>query len=162
LRAAIGLASTVLTEGGSMKNTIEKSLAMAGLLLILASANVRAQTGGRVSINIPFDFTAGTAKLKAGTYNVKRVSDRAMAIRSADGKKTALVNAPLTVGSRDSNAGQRLVFNKYGDRYFLSQVWLEVDNGRQVFPTPAEIRVAKEYRLAEGNAAPERVALLFR
>ena len=143
-----------------MKNTIVKTFAIAGLLL-LSIASVQAQSGSRVSVNIPFDFTAGTAKLKAGTYNVKRVSDRTLAIRTADGKKTALLNAPLTIGSRDSNAGQRLVFNKYGDRYFLSQVWLEVDSGRQLFPTPAEFKAAKEHRLAEGNAAPERVAIAF-
>ena len=145
-----------------MKSTIVKIFAIAGLLVMLASASVRAQTGSRVSINIPFDFTAGTARLKAGTYDVKRVSDRALAIRSLDGKKTALVNAPLTVGSRDSNAGRRLVFNKYGDQYFLSQVWLEVDSGRQLFPTTAEMKAAKSYRLAKGNPALERVALAFR
>jgi len=145
-----------------MKNTIEKTFAIAGLLLMLTSGSVRAQTGSKALINIPFDFTAGTARLKAGTYNVKRVSDRALAISSVDGKKTTLVNAPLTLGSRDSNAGQRLVFNKYGDRYFLSQVWLEVDSGRQLFPTAAEIKTAKEYRLAKTNPAPERVAVAFR
>jgi len=145
-----------------MKNTIVKTIALAGLLLTLTAATVQAQTGSKVTVNIPFDFTAGTARLKAGTYNVKRMSDHALAIRSLDGKKTALLNAPLTIGSRDSSDGRRLVFNKYGDQYFLSQVWLEVDSGRQLFPTPAERKTAKEHRLAERNAAPERVAVVFR
>jgi hypothetical protein len=146
-----------------MKNTIVKTLAMASLVLVLAGVTVQAQTGDGLEVSIPFDFTAGTAKLKAGVYTVKRMSDRALAIRSQDGKRTALLNAPLSLGSRSSDdAGQRLVFNKYGSQYFLAQVWLEFDNGRQLFTSSAEIRAAREYRLAKSNPAPERVAIAFR
>lgn len=131
-----------------------RNAAILGLFFVLVTATSQAQTRGEV--NIPFDFSAGSAKLKAGIYTVKRMSANALAIRSVDGKTTALVNAPLTLGSRESRAGQRLVFNKYGDHYFLSQIWLRVDSGRQLFPTAEETRASRDHRLADRNAKPER------
>src|SRR5882672_11341621 len=140
-----------------MKNQILRSTAILGLFFMLAIASVNAQTPSRVEVKIPFDFSAGKATLKAGTYSIKRTSANTLAIRSDDGKTTALVNAPLTIGSRDFKAGERLVFNQYGDQYFLSQVWLGVDTGRQLFTSNAETKAAREFRLANNNAKPRRV-----
>ena len=87
------------------------------------------------------------------------MTGNALAISTADGKTIALVSAPLTIGSRDFKAGERLVFKKYGDDYFLSQVWLSVDSGRQLFTSGRETKTAREYRLAKKNAKPERVEI---
>ena len=73
-----------------------------------------------------------------------------------------MIDAPLTVSSRDSRAGERLVFNQYGDQYFLSQVWMTVDTGRQLFTQGAEKRAAQEYRFANNNAKPKRVEIAAR
>lgn len=145
-----------------MKNQILRSTAILGLFFMLAIASVNAQTSGRVEVNIPFDFSAGTAKLKAGSYQIKKVSNNALAVRSIDGKTTAIVNSPLTIDSRNYKGGERLVFNKYGDQYFLSQVWLTVDTGRQLFTSGAEARAAREYKLANKNAKPERLEIAIR
>ena len=140
-----------------MKNNIMRSTAILGLFFMLAVASVNAQIPSRVEVTIPFDFSAGKTTLKAGVYSIKRTSANMLAFRSADGKTLALVNAPLTIGARDSKAGERLVFNQYGDQYFLSQVWLSVDTGRQLFTSGAETKVSREYKLANNNAKPRRV-----
>jgi hypothetical protein len=145
-----------------MKNQILRSTAILGLFFMLAIASVHAQTPSRVEVKIPFDFTAGKATLKAGTYSIKRVSDNALALRRVDGKTTAIVSSPLTIESRNYKGGQRLVFNKYGDQYFLSQVWLSVDTGRQLFPSGTERNAAREYSLANNNAKPERFEIAIR
>ena len=145
-----------------MKNQILRSTAILGLFFMLAISSVNAQTPSRVEVNIPFDFVAGKATLKSGSYSIKRVSGNVLSIRSGDGKTTALVDAPLTLGSRDTKAGERLVFNQYGDQYFLSQVWLSVDTGRQLFTSPAETKAAREYRLANNGAKPKRVEVAAR
>jgi len=142
-----------------MKNHVTRSIAILGLFFMLAIANVKAQTPSRVEVNIPFDFSAGKATLKAGSYSIRRTSGNAIAIRSVDGKTTALINAPLTIGSRDFKAGERLVLTQYGDQYFLSQVWLSVDTGRQLFTSGAETKTAREYRLANKDAKPKRVEI---
>lgn len=142
-----------------MKNLVMRSTAIMGLFFMLAIVSVQAQTPTRVEVNIPFDFSAGKATLKAGTYSFKRMAGNALAISNADGKAIALVVAPLTIGSRGFKAGERLVFNKYGDEYFLSQVWLSVDSGRQLLTSGGETKTAREYKLAKKNAKPERVEI---
>ena len=145
-----------------MKNQILKITSIFGLFLMLAITSVQAQTASRVEVTIPFDFAAGKALFKAGTYSIKKVSDNTVAIRSIDGKTTKLIDAPLTIGSRDSKAGERVVFNQYGDQYFLSQVWLSVDSGRQLFTSGAETKAAREYKLAHDNAPAQRVEVAAR
>ena len=145
-----------------MKNQILRSTAILGLFFMLAIASVNAQTPSRAEVKIPFAFTAGKATLKAGTYSIKRVSDNTLAIRRVDGQATVIVSSPLTIESRNYKGGQRLVFNKYGDEYFLSEVWLSVDTGRQLFPSGAERKAAREYSIANNNARPERFELAIR
>jgi len=140
-----------------MKNRATSMLALAGLFLVLAVAKVPGQTPTKVVVNVPFDFMAGKANLKAGTYSIRRLNGNALSIRSADGRTSAIVNAPLTIGSRDFKAGERLVFNRYGTEYFLSQVWLSVDSGRQLHTTGKEEKTATEFRITHNGAKPERV-----
>ena len=142
-----------------MKNQILRSVAIFGLFFMLAMTSVSAQAPGRIEVKIPFDFSAGKATFPAGTYSIKRVSDNSLAIRSADGKTNSLVAAPLAIGSRDSKAGERVIFNEYDGQYFLSQVWLNVDAGRQLFTSPGERNAARDYRLAHNNASPKRVEI---
>lgn len=144
-----------------MKNQILRSVAILGLFFMLAMTSVQAQTPSRVEVKVPFDFAAGKVLFKAGIYSIRKVSDNTLAIRSIDGKTTKLVDAPLTIGSRDFKAGERLVFNQYGNQYFLSQVWLSNDSGRQLF-SGAETKAAREYRLAHNNAKPQRVEIAAR
>lgn len=143
-----------------MKNRALTTMAVMGLFLTLAIANVSAQTPTGAEVNIPFDFVAGTANLKAGTYTVTRNSGNALKIRSTDGKNTVLIQAPLTIGARDFKSGERLVFNRYGNEYFLNQVWLSVDRGRQLLPSKAEAKAARE--LARRNEKPGRLDIAVR
>ena len=144
-----------------MKTKIMTTFAAVGLLLTLAIVSVSAQTPTGAQVNIPFDFTAGKANLKAGTYTITRGSGTALKLRSADGKNTVMITAPLTIGSRDFKAGERLVFNRYGTEFFLTQVWLSVDSGRQLLPSSAEKTAAREFakRTSDG---PQRVEIAIR
>ena len=144
-----------------MKSKVTTIFAVLGLLLTLAMVSVSAQTPTGAQVNIPFDFAAGKANLKAGTYTITRASGTALKLRSTDGKKTVLINAPLTVGSRDFKAGERLVFNRYGSEYFLSQVWLTVDVGRQLMTTSAETNAARELARKKSDK-PQRVEIAVR
>jgi hypothetical protein len=139
-----------------MKNQILRSIAIFGLFFMLAMTSVQAQTPSRVEVKVPFDFTIGKVLFKAGTYSIKNASDNMLAVRNIDGKTTKLVAAPLSIESRDFRAGARMVFNQYGNQYFLSQVWLTSETGRQLF-SDAEIKAAREYKLAHNNAKPQRV-----
>ena len=134
-----------------MRNKIFSSIAVLSLFFVLAIAGIQAQRPTGVEVNLPFDFAAGNATLKAGHYNIRKLSGEVLSLRSEDGKQT-IVSAPLTVGSRDSKGGARLVFNRYGDSYFLNQIWLTQEIGQQLFPTKSESKV-RETQLAKGIKA---------
>jgi hypothetical protein len=116
-----------------MKKQVHKIVAILGIFLGVAAAGVQAQTPSRVEVNIPFEFSAGKTTLKPGVYSITRMSGNLLRLRNVDGQSTVILNAPVTHSSADSAAGERLVFNKYGDQYFLSQIWLSVDSGRHVW-----------------------------
>ncbi|MGI9066209.1 MAG: hypothetical protein ACR2HX_07385 [Pyrinomonadaceae bacterium] len=140
----------------TMKKPLFLSVAMLGLLMTLAVVSVHAQSRSKIEVTIPFDFTAGKVKLEAGTYSVKFISHNALLLRSADGKQSAIIVAPRTVGW--DKKPERVVFHRYGDRYFLSQVWmLRTDSGRELDPSSAELSLAKE--IAKSNAQPPKVEI---
>jgi hypothetical protein len=93
---------------------------------------VQAQAPSKVEVNIPFEFSAGKTTLQPGVYSIKRMSGNNMTLRSADGKSAVILNAPLNLTSTDPESVERLVFNKYGDQYYLSQIWLTADTGREL------------------------------
>ena len=115
-----------------MKNQIYRAIAIFAIFLGLAVAGVQAQTPSRVEVNIPFEFSAGKTTLNAGVYTVKRMSGNLVTLRNVDTKASVILNAPVNLSSTDAESTERLVFNKYGDRYFLAQIWLTVDSGREL------------------------------
>ena len=114
-----------------MKHHIFKLTAIFAILLGLAVAGVQAQAPSKVEVNIPFEFSAGTKTLQPGVYSIKRLSGNYLTLRSADGKSSVILNALASLTSLDDK-GERLVFKKYGDQYFLSQIWLTTDTGREL------------------------------
>jgi hypothetical protein len=116
-----------------MKYQTCKLVAILGIFLGFAVASVHAQAPSKVEVNIPFEFSAGKTTLQPGRYTIKRMSADNVTLRSADGKSSVILNAPVTNTSTDRNAVERLVFEQYGDQYALSQIWLTADTGRQIW-----------------------------
>jgi len=116
-----------------MKQQIFKLAAIFAIFLGLAVTGVQAQASSKVEVNIPFEFSAGETTLEPGVYGIKRMSGNYLTLRSADGKSAVILNAPLNLTSIDPESVERLVFNKYGDQYYLSQIWLTADTGRELF-----------------------------
>jgi hypothetical protein len=115
-----------------MKQQIFKLTAIFAIFLGLAVTGVQAQAPSKVEVNIPFEFSAGKTTLQPGVYSIKRMSGNNMTLRSAVGKSAVILNAPLNLTSTDPESVERLVFNKYGDQYYLSQIWLTADTGREL------------------------------
>ena len=116
-----------------MNNKTYRLVAILGIFLGLAVVSVRAQAPSKVEVNIPFEFSAGKTTMPAGIYSIKRLSGNNVTLRSEDGKSSVILNAPVTNNSTDPNAVERLVFERYGEQFALSQIWLTADTGRQVW-----------------------------
>lgn len=145
-----------------MRKQLLQGLTTFGLFLTLIVGSVQAQTGSKMEVNIPFDFAAGRTSLRAGSYSITLISENMLLIRSRDGKKSVLLPARQ---ARHIGTGKpaRIIFNRYGDRYFLSQTFLsEEDLGCAVDPSRAERDLAREYSLAKSNAKSEKVEVAVR
>jgi hypothetical protein len=146
-----------------MKHTILKTWAMLGLLFMLAATSVHAQSA-TLEMNIPFDFTAGKAKLKAGTYKVERVKANMVVFTSINGDVRIFALAPTIIQRGRSDAPAKLVFHRYGDLYFLAEVWVSRDaDGNVLYPSGAERRLARLAReLAKTNSQPKTIEIVAR
>ena len=116
-----------------MRNKTYRIVAILGIFLGLTVAGVQAQAPSKVEVNIPFEFSAGKTTLPAGVYSIKRMSGNNLSLRSQDGKSSVILTAPVTETSTDPNAVERIVFERYGEQFALSQIWLTADTGRQVW-----------------------------
>jgi len=115
-----------------MKQQIFKLTAIFAIFLGLGVTGVQAQAPTKVEVNIPFGFSAGNTTLQPGVYSIKRMSGNYLTLRSADGKSAVILNAPLNLTSSNPESVERLVFNKYGEQFYLSQIWLTADTGREL------------------------------
>jgi hypothetical protein len=91
------------------------------LSLSAAIAPVSLMAQGSIHANIPFDFNVGTKSFAAGEYRVQHVTPTVLAILNAAGSTVAMVQANSAFPTAAPGTAQ-LTFNRYGDRYFLSQV----------------------------------------
>lgn len=93
--------------------------------LTIYPAKAHAQIIGELKADIPFQFYAGTAELPAGEYVLRMLDNsnlRIMEISSADGATAALFQVQDARANSAPRKGE-LIFNKYGDLYFLTSVF---------------------------------------
>ena len=116
-------------------------------LLMLAAVSLSAQSERTGAINIPFSFTVGEKTLPAGEYSFERNrkdSDLVWLVQSRDGHVTALFTT-TAVRATETQEKAKLVFHKYGDQYFLSQIWTQGETaGRELLIQGFERQLAKD------------------
>src|SRR5215217_8993180 len=110
-----------------MKNVVAKIGLLAVITIIAASASTQAQTlNYRLTANIPFDFSVAGKTLPAGKYWINRAQessgDLVVQISSTDGH-TNITRLTIPVVASSPVKSGLLVFHKYGEEYFLSEVW---------------------------------------
>jgi len=95
--------------------------------------------------NIPFDFVVGEKRLPSGQYHVKSLNPVLTQIESKDARSTAIVLTTGMQAAKISDVG-KLVFNRYGDQYFLSKIWVPSSNsGRELPKSHLEREVAQRF-----------------
>jgi hypothetical protein len=143
----------MLTEesGNTRENRIKKHhsvpLFMALVLVAMIYPNpAHAQLVGSMEADIPFQFHAGDTKLPAGKYVIRMLDDSDLTIMEIS-KPDGSVAALFQVHSAEANSTPRkseLIFNKYGNRYFLNKLFDEGEpSGSQVVESNYEKRVGQ-------------------
>jgi hypothetical protein len=112
-----------------MEVKVIKRLTMLSLvsmfILCAAVASANAQLSIPIMAKIPFDFSVGNKKLPAGEYTFSRLSgfsdSKTISVSSEGSTRVfqSTFEAQVLIPKKDST----LVFHKYGDQYFLEQIW---------------------------------------
>jgi len=120
-------------------------------LVSLVSVPVCAQSIAKVTV--PFDFTVGQTPMSAGTYEINPLAHGAIVIRDTKAAKSVL-SMTRSEQSRNTEGTAKLVFNKYGDKYFLSQVLRGFSGGIMQLPIS---KLEKEVRIASSGVSQKVV-----
>ena len=122
-------------------------LLAAAAVLALAAISAQAQLTDTIDASIPFAFTAGSAKLPAGSYTI-RVLDindpHVLQIADARGNVEVLVTTEAA-WSGQMPTRTELEFDKFGNREFLSKIWLQGErDGYQLEKSRVELKLEKD------------------
>ena len=133
---------------------------MKNLLLIVVAASsfaiaggtaARAQVVDTIVADIPFGFTVRDATLPAGEYSIKRIDSvdpSVMEISSADGAKLVFLVGSAQATKQPEQT--KLIFDRVGDRYFLSEIFEEGNNsGVELKKSRAERELEKEGAMSQ-------------
>ena len=110
--------------------------------MFCAAASARAQS---IRAHIPFDFYVNNQKLPAGDYSISRVSEfnpDLLQVQKRDGTAQSLIWVVRTEKPLRSKQNL-LVFNRYGENYFFSQIRVPSVVNAELRKSRTEIQLAK-------------------
>ena len=132
---------------------MKKHILFLGLSMLLIGSLAYARDLN-MKVNVPFDFVVNGATLPSGEYTVQGLSlGNAISIRKADQTAKALALG-IRCESRETSEKSKLVFHRYGNRYFLAQIWMAGDNTGHALP-----KGRLENEMAQNRSAEEVVLL---
>lgn len=139
----------VAQEAKEMKRDMLKGLIMSvlvvGVMMVASVAPANAQNNS-VSANVPFEFTIGGKSLPAGEYMVRAFTQNGntLAVSNKSSSKSAIrLSIPIQAASESKNT--KLVFHRYGPRYFLAEVWVAGEKtGRQLLKSKEESTIESQ------------------
>jgi len=125
-------------------------------------ASVHAQTSYGVKAQVPFDFYVGDQLFEAGAIKAQASwpADGPILISNAANQQFKLRPAVRMQANGRSEVA-KLVFRRYENRYYLSQVWISGSEGRELVQSSSERALARERRgLAKNVSEPEIVTIV--
>jgi hypothetical protein len=133
---------TLITLGGLL------ALAVPGV------ANAQLTSPGVVKANIPFSFIVGKTTFSAGDYRVENSgTERVLLITAEHSSQGGLINT-LDVEAKKGSNQSKLIFHRYGNQYFLSQIWIKNETSGR------EIRSSRTEKELMAKAASHAVTIL--
>ena len=149
-----------MIEGEIMKKLFSV-IAMGCLLSVLFVGSASAQLPGTaIRASIPFDFTVRGKTLPAGEYELTRIGDEpvGLSLRNIHDKSEHVMFETEPAYVRSIPRKNILVFNRYGDSYFLEEVVTAGEQtGRELYPSHTERSLRRD--MAKNQAAPETVTV---
>ena len=124
-----------------MKNYAAIALVACVAFVTLAATPSHAQA--LIKADVPFEFSAGYGALPAGEYTLQRIGAMNTLLISS-GQRGIEIVMPNTTDWRTDFETPKLVFHRYGNEYFLAEVWSSTDNAvRKLAVHPRERQLAR-------------------
>lgn len=120
--------------------------ANAQLSRVASKVSAANDTANNLMAVIPFEFTLDYKTMPAGEYLVQTLgtAGNGLLIQSLDGKTSAFRPSEAIERLRNQT-NARLVFHRYGERYFLAEVWCGGNSaGRQLRKSRDEVELERE------------------
>jgi hypothetical protein len=139
----------------------KRILLMTSILTLAALASTRvAEAQQKMIVHVPFAFVAGDATLPAGEYSVQ-TSERNSSITliCRDEASSAMVLSSAAEKLEPATKSV-LIFNRYGNRYFLSQFWIEGNRRGRELPKSAREKESAQVASLEPRGQVTLVARL--
>jgi len=115
-----------------MKFAILRITTILAVVMALAALSAQAQTVlNKEKFTVPFQFNVGNEVLPAGEYTVY-VENQTIRLQKSDGKANAVALSRRTIQASETNREVKLTFRQFGERVYLSQVWLNDGVGREL------------------------------
>lgn len=128
-----------------MKKHILKGVSILTLLVAVAFVTAVAPAKGQsvtLRANVPFEFSVGDKTLAPGEYRVTRNDSVQMTVAGREG---SAIRLSIAIESNEVQKQAKLVFHRYGENYFLSEVWTAGDKtGRKLLKSKQERRIEEQ------------------
>lgn len=126
-----------------MKNHVRTFAVVTVISALFGSSVILAQNAARETATVPFAFHASSKTLPAGKYSVELSGMGIAQIQDVQTGNSIL----LMSKGRDSNkSGEpRLTFHRYGNEYFLAEIWMPGRDGGYALSTSAREKEASKH-----------------
>jgi hypothetical protein len=134
-----------------MKKILMQICLTVGLVMgLIISAQAQMRTEYRA--HVPFDFKVGGQTFQAGDYVLGLMNQTALTIRDMKSGNAKFISIMPRENNERLNVS-KLVFNRYGDRYYLSEM-ITPTLGAEFRRTKNEVLIAEKQK-----SKPEAVAV---
>jgi hypothetical protein len=134
---------------------MNRKIAIALLAAIVNVAIATASAQNIAKADIPFNFRVGSTPMPAGTYRIEPAQAGVVWINQVNGNSHAVILAQTNAGTTAAPA--KLVFNKYGDHYFLSELLKANGDPEMTF---SQSKLEKRLRTEEASLANQGRTLI--
>ena len=131
-----------------------KRMGLAVVCLLLFVSTMSFAQSVAVKVNVPFAFVIGNTVVPAGEYKIMQANTYSNAL-AIQGEGFGMLVLPVPTNQDLNQTSQsKLLFNQYGNRYFLSEI-LSTATGRvyRLYPSTLEVKLASLPRSSSHVAA---------
>jgi hypothetical protein len=130
-----------------MKRNIVFSFLKAALIFGAFSQTLLAQSDLHLKADIPFAFVADGKIQAPGSYDLQQLRPSVIVLRNLSNGSASVIRTTADRREKGTEGRTLLLFNRYGDTYFLNQFTLDTnDIANRIHRSPSEHVLAQQFQ----------------